>query len=206
MVLIPGGKTTVLVCCGLVVALAALVAAQQPPARASRVGSLGRARQVPRHGAGLQRVPHAFQERRARHDPDAVRASSKRAGDQPTGTARRVQHRHQRHQHGMGRALGRFVHHKPHARSRDRYRQVEREDLHERDSFGEEARRRTRTAAAHAVEDVCEPDRRRSQVDLRIPEDDSGQSPIGFRTRSRREPSSRVSTRSRRASRRAKGY
>jgi len=31
MVLIPGGKTTVLVCCGLVVALAVLVAAQQPP-------------------------------------------------------------------------------------------------------------------------------------------------------------------------------
>ena len=38
MVIIPGGKTTVLVCCGLVVALAGPVAAQQPPARAASSG------------------------------------------------------------------------------------------------------------------------------------------------------------------------
>ena len=87
-------------------------------ARPRPVRRFGRARQLPRHGAGLQRVPHALQERRARHDPDALRASSKRQGDRPTGAAGRVQHRHQRHEHGMGRALGRFVHHQPHAASR----------------------------------------------------------------------------------------
>ena len=39
MVIIPGGKTTVLVCCGLVVSLAALATAQQPAGRAAAASS-----------------------------------------------------------------------------------------------------------------------------------------------------------------------